>query len=108
MRDDPDCRRVYVCEPAGFTPGFMNRLARESGAYAAVDRTGLQINMNGDFVSVHCLRTGKYDFTLPHEAEVTNLKTGRNLGTMRSIPLNMTGGETRWYGINPNKKGTTR
>ena len=60
--------------------------------------------MNGDFVSVHCLRTGKYGFALPYEAEVTNLKTGRNLGTMRSIPLDMTGGETRWYSVDYRKE----
>jgi len=95
MRDDPDCRRVYVCEPAGFTPGFMNRLARESGAYAAVDRTGLQINMNGDFVSVHCLRPGKYDFTLPFECQVLNLKTYELEKTVgRILKLNLTAGET--------------
>jgi hypothetical protein len=86
---------------------MFNAFARSAGAYVPCDM-GLQVDMNGEFVSVHCLRTGRYDFTLPHEAEVTNLKTGRNLGTMRSIPLDMTGGETRWYGINPNKKGTTR
>ena len=94
-------------EPCGLTAKMFNAFARSAGAYVPCDM-GLQVDMNGEFVSVHCLRTGRYDFTLPHEAEVTNLKTGRNLGTMRSIPLDMTGGETRWYGINPNKKGTTR
>ena len=95
VRDDADCRRVYVCEPCGFTPGLMNRLAREAGAYALVSRPGLQINMNGDFVSVHCLRPGTYDFILPFDCQVMNLKTHAFEHTEgRILKMNLTAGET--------------
>ena len=100
MRDDADCRRVYVCEPGGLTPGLMNRLAREAGAYAAVSRGGLQINMNGDFVSVHCLRPGAYDFVLPFDCKVLNLKTRAFERTEgRILKMNLTAGETCWFWI---------
>ena len=95
MRDDPDCRRVYVCEPCGLTPGFMNRLAREAGAYVTVPSAGLQINMNGDFISVHCLRPGCYDLNLPFRRKVLNLKTYAYENVQGSIlKLNLTAGET--------------
>ena len=95
VRDDADCRRVYVCEPCGLTPGLMNRLAREAGAYAAVAGGGLQINMNGDFISVHCLRPGAYDFCLPFDCQVLNLKTRVfEKPEGRILRLNLTAGET--------------
>ena len=95
VRDDADCRRVYVCEPCGLTPGLMNRFAREAGAYAAVAGGGLQINMNGDFISVHCLRPGSYDFCLPFDCQVLNLKTRAfEKPEGRILKLNLTAGET--------------
>ena len=94
-RDDADCRRVYVCEPCGLTPGLMNRLARGAGAYAAGAGGGLQINMNGDFISVHCLRPGAYDFCLPFDCQVLNLKTRAfEKPEGRILTLNLTAGET--------------
>ena len=94
-RRDADCRRIYVCEPGGFTPDLMNRFARESGAYVPCDRAGLQVDMNGDFVSVHCLRPGRYDFRLPFDCTAVNLKTLRRASTAgRMLRLELTAGET--------------
>ena len=62
--------------------------------------------MSGDFVSVHCLRGGHYDFRLPFKATVTNLKTGRELSeAARTIPMDLTPGETRWYGLSAPRAG---
>ena len=73
----------------------MNRLAREAGAYAAVSGGGLQVNMNGDFISVHCLRPDAYDFLLPFDCSVLNLKTRTFEKTAgRILKLNLTAGET--------------
>ena len=95
VREDADCRRVYVCEPGGLTSGLMNRFAREAGAYVPVPRTGLQVDMNGDFISVHCLRPGTYDFKLPFDCEVLNLKTyAFEKPEGRILKLNLTAGET--------------
>ena len=73
----------------------MNRLAREAGAYVAVSGGGLQVNMNGDFISVHCFRPGAYDFLLPFDCSVLNLKTRTFEKTEgRLLKLNLTAGET--------------
>ena len=94
-RRDADCRRVYVCEPGGLTPGLLNRIVRESGGYAATDRPGLQVNMNGDFISVHCLRPGTYDFRLPFDGTVKNLRNGAFEPVRNGLlKLNLTAGET--------------
>ena len=89
---------VRIAEPQGLSPKMLNTLVREAGGYVP-SPTGLQVDMNGDFVSIHCLKTGHYDFALPYVADVTNAKSGERLSAVRSVPLDLTGGETRWYAI---------
>ena len=62
---------------------------------AATDRPGLQVNMNGDFISVHCLQPGTYDFILPFDCRVTNLRSGRAEDVANGrMKLVLTAGET--------------
>ncbi|MCQ2390721.1 MAG: LamG domain-containing protein [Kiritimatiellae bacterium] len=94
-RKDADCRRIYVAEAGGLTPALINRFAREAGCYAPVDGTGLQVDMNGDFVSVHCLRPGTYSFRLPFACRVMNLKTYAYEPVVSgALTLTLTAGET--------------
>ena len=54
--------------------------------------------MNGDFVSVHCLVPGRYDFRLPFPAKVVNVKSGLEEKTEKDVlPLEMSAGETCWF-----------
>jgi hypothetical protein len=56
--------------------------------------------MNGDFVSVHALKTGRYDFRLPFPCKVVNLKTGLAVPAAGGVvPLDLVAGETRWYSL---------
>ena len=96
MREDASQRRVFVCEPSGLTPEVYNWLAKRAGAYVAFDRPGVQLYMNGDFISIHCLRGGRYEMRLPFaSAKVVNLRNGREEPVRGSIlPLELTAGET--------------
>ena len=92
------CRRVYVGEYEGLSPALLNRLARDSGAYVPVTGGGLQVNMNGNFLSVHALRTDCFDFRLPFSAVVVNLKTMKREPTKNGVlPLALSAGETCWF-----------
>ena len=91
-------KHIAVGQAAGLTPRFFNRLVREAGGYVPVEK-GLQVDMNGNFLSVHCLRTGSYRFGLPFRADVKNLKTGETLRSAGAIALDMTGGETMWFSL---------
>lgn len=94
-RVEGSVRRTYVCEPSGLTPGLFNRLAREAGAYVPVGGGVLQVNMNGDFLSVHCLRPGTYDFRLPFDCRIVNLRTNREEPVADCVlKLRLTAGET--------------
>lgn len=91
-------RFIYVCDQMGLTPYLFNRLAKESGGYVCCEAGKVQVDMNGDFMSVHCLQSGEYVFRLPFEAKVVNLKDGKvdwtEKGSFRAA-LNACG--TYWF-----------
>lgn len=90
---------LFPSDFASMTAETFNRFVRDAGGYVPIDRAGLQVNMNGGFLSLHCLVPGKYDFALPAGVrKVVNLKTGREYATSGGrLPLEMVAGETRWY-----------
>jgi len=97
-RRDKEARRWYLAAPGGLSPEIFNRIVRESGSYVPVDKTGLVVNMNGDFVSIHALMGGRYDFRLPFDCDVTNVASGRREAAEgRMMRLNVTPGETCWF-----------
>jgi hypothetical protein len=54
--------------------------------------------MNGDFLSVHCIVPGVYDFNLPFECRVINANSGKDEAVKDGrFVLNMTAGETCWF-----------
>jgi hypothetical protein len=97
-RRDDEARRWYLAVPGGLSPELFNRLVRESGAYVPVDKTGIVVYMNGDFISLHALSGGRYDFKLPFDCTVRNVASGKIEKTRgRTLPLNVTAGETCWF-----------
>lgn len=89
---------VYVAPFGGLTPGYLHALAAESGAYLPTAESGYEVDMNGDFISLHSLRNGPAVFRLPFAARVRNLKTGEEMpGVRTELRLDLTAGETRWY-----------
>ena len=92
-------KHIAVGQAAGLTPRFFNRLVREAGGYVPVEK-GLQVDMNGSFLSVTALETGHFDFRLPFPCKVVNLKTGCPVPAADGVvPLDLVAGETRWYSI---------
>ena len=100
-RQDADCRRIFVGEAGGVTPQLFNRFARDAGAYVGT-RAGMQLDMNGDFVSMHCIRPGPCDFRLPFPCRIVNLKNGVDEKSDGGVlHLNLTAGETCWFRLHP-------
>ena len=91
--------KTFVVKEGGYTAEFFNRFVADAGGYVAT-RPGLQVDMNGDFVSVHCIVPGRYDFKLPFPCRVVNVKSGKEEATSNGVlPLNLTAGETCWFRI---------
>ena len=60
----------------------------------------MQVDMNGDFICVHALATGEFDFKLPFLAKVINLKTAIPAETEGNmLKLNLVAGQTVWFEI---------
>lgn len=109
---EPDARRtafmdaleakgmaMHVTRPGGFSASFFNDFVAMAGGYVAT-RPGVQVDMNGDFASVHCLVPGEYDFRLPFPCRVVNLADGREAASDGgSVRLSLTAGETCWFRI---------
>lgn len=98
LREVGASRHVVVCDQIGLTPQLLNRLTRESGGYVSGAPGFVQTDMNGDFVSIHALRAGRYVFRLPFPARVVNVKTGRDETTKDGVlPLELNAGGTYWF-----------
>ena len=93
-------RNIVFCEAGGVSAGAFNKIARESGAYAALPPDVAQIDMNGDFISVHALADFETELALPYPCKVVNLKSGREEPTCDGmLPLAMSTGETCQFAL---------
>lgn len=89
--------RVYVCEAAGVSPSLFNQLVSKAGGFVATRPGGVQLNMNGDFVSVHGLVGGRYEIRLPRPCAVREVGgRGKRFNTGASVVIEIEAGETRW------------
>ena len=90
-------KSVYIAEGGGLSSQYFRKLVGESGGYVPSE-AGLQIDMNGDFLSVHCIRPGRYDFKLPRRCSVVSAEDGKTMvDNGMVLPLDLKTGETTWY-----------
>ena len=88
---------VAVGSAGGLSPQCFNRIVRDAGGYVPVESGRFQVNMNGDFVSLHCIKSSRCNFRLPFRCRVRDMETGNLHEKADSFSLQMTVGETRWF-----------
>ncbi len=99
VRNFPAWRSVYIAEAGGLTPEYFNTLVKTSGGYT-VSQPGIQVDMNGNFMSVHGIAGGRYNIALPMKSTVRNLKNNRIMAKdADSFPLEVTAGSTYWFAL---------
>lgn len=92
-------RCVFMSQENPVSPMDFFRIVRDAGGYVPA-RYGLEVDMNGSFISVHALRGGRFDFALPRKCSVTNMKTGKiEVRNANVLPLDLVAGETCWFRI---------
>ena len=80
------------------TAAQLNAEAKAAGAYVPLPPNVVQVDMNGDFLSVHCIVPGRYDFTLPRQCRVVNMKSNQEeILNGIILPLELTAGQTSWF-----------
>lgn len=104
FEDDPllAARYKVVFRYDGETPVLstseIKRRVVAAGAYHPVPVATVEVDMNGEFLSVHAIWDCRPDFILPFRCRVVNLKTGREEGTVDGkLPLDMKRGQTCWF-----------
>ena len=76
----------------------INAEAKAAGAYVPLPPNVVQVDMNGDFISVHCLVSGKYGFRLPRKCKVVNIKSAMEEPAEGGVlPLDLKAGQTSWF-----------
>ena len=84
-------------------PAEFNALARAAGAYVPVEPNALEVDMNGDFISVHALRNGTFDFKLPFPCRVFNVKSGQEEQVHGdTLKIAVEAGQTCWFTLSEN------
>lgn len=99
-RQKPNWKAIYIGEAGGLTPEYFNRIVREAGAYRLTD-SGFQCDTNGNFMSIHCMHSGKAVFIMPYKADVVNLFNGKYYKGVMEIPVEAEAGSTYWFSITP-------
>jgi len=90
--------KTFVVPEGGYSPEFFHDFVVGAGGYAALPAGVAQVDMNGNFASVHWVVPGRMDFKLPFPAQVVNVNTGLEEPTVGDVlPLDLTAGETRWF-----------
>lgn len=76
----------------------IRRRVAEKGGYIPVPECSTTVDMNGEFLSLHGLHTRSFDFLLPFQSRVVNVKSGQEEPvTNGKFHLNLVAGETCWF-----------
>ena len=90
-------RRISTTD-AYMKPAEFNARARAFGAYVPVEPNALEVDMNGDFLSVHALRNGTFDFKLPFSCKVRNVRSGQfEEVSGDTFKISVEAGQTCWF-----------
>jgi hypothetical protein len=94
---DKGVKCAFLTHENSITPTDFLRFVRDAGGYVPAEY-GLEVDMNGSFISVHALRGGKFNFRLPRRCSVHNMKTGAcEVKDAEILPLGLVAGETCWF-----------
>jgi hypothetical protein len=89
---------IYLGAAQGLSDDLLNRIAREAGAYVA-GPPGHQLSVNGEFASVHALRSGPYTLKLPAGRRcVLDADSGKTLASNTDqFTFPVTAQQTYWF-----------
>jgi len=94
----PGWTSLYIAAPQALEPQLMNNIAKQAGAFVAGDAEQ-QLDMNGNFASLHGLKNGVYHLQLPPgKTRIVDAMTGKVLldgGTEYTFPVQA--GTTYWF-----------
>lgn len=89
--------KTLVERADGIEEEEFNAFARGAGAFVAAE-PGTEVDMNGDFLSLHALTPGRRHIRLPFPARVVNVRAGiEESADPDGFDVEMSAGETCWF-----------
>lgn len=79
MKRFPQWTSIYSAQLGGIDAELLHNIVREAGAYTLTDRSGLIVDMNGNFISLHAFKGGTYRLNLPKKSTVYDVMSGKTL-----------------------------
>lgn len=94
VRRHRDFTTVFCGVPGSLDPVLFRNIVRAAGAYA-VTTPGAVADMNGNFLSLHALKAGRYPVALPPgRSRLIDAETGRE---EKDHAVTLGAGESRWF-----------
>lgn len=97
VRRFPHWTSVYSAQAGGIDAELLHNIAAAAGAYT-VTRPGLQVNMNGNFLSIHAFSGGRYQLRLPRRANVFEVMSGQTIASgATEFTVDIEPGQSQWF-----------
>ena len=93
--DEAGVKHFTVTKP--YSSRYFHDFVVAAGGYAASE-PGIQIDMNGNFISLHAMKTEVREIVLPFPCQVVNVLNGAVEATENGkLRVDMSAGETCWF-----------
>ena len=94
----PNWISIYLAAPQALGPQLLNNIAKQAGAFVAGDADE-ELDMNGNFASLHGLKSGEYHLHLPTgKTRVVDALTGKVLSDKKeSYTFPVEAQKTYWF-----------
>ena len=94
--------RIYIAPPSALTPQFIANLANYAGVHSYTSPGDSFLFHRKNFAVFHGVQGGEKTFTLPYEANITEmLGSEAKVTEKNSITFQLPPGQTRWFHIQP-------
>lgn len=92
-----DWTSIVLAAPNSLGGDLLNNIAKQAGAFVCGE-AGQSVFMNGNFISIHCMKSGPFTIKLPPDrSKVMEPFTGRELSKgSPTYTLDMLAGKTYW------------
>ena len=97
VRKFKDWTSVLISSPDALSARLLANIAKQNGSFVSADRTGCQLSMRDNFMSIHALRGGVYTFRFPDRGNIYDADSNQLLGKdTDAVTLTLSPGDTRW------------
>ena len=97
IRRFQDWNSILVSSPDALSARLLHNIAKWNGSFVATDKTGCQLSMRDNFMSIHALRGGQYTFTFPAKGNIHDADSDQLLAEKDAqVTIDIEAGETRW------------